>query len=320
MLRTITAGPTGGGHHYYPVVLELREVPGDALEARRAEVVARAAPRHAASRFVDLDTARRQVEEILARNAATSAFLDVLEGSSVVGALWLGIDGEELVVHDAELDEPSRAADLVPVLAERARSRDARMVGVGVHPGEVTRAVIAGQPGFRVRATNMALRLDRPVGDPAPLALRPMSHEEYADFTAGEVEGFAEELAAAGMDRERALERSRTMMAELLPAGLGSPDMEFHTALVDGEVVGDLWLSTAEPMAFVYNIVVRPECRRRGHGARIMNAAALHCRDLGRTVLGLNVFAHNPGARALYDKLGYEVTHQYSALDLTDAG
>jgi hypothetical protein len=32
------------------------------------------------------------------------------------------------------------------------------------------------------------------------------------------------------------------------------------------------------------------------------------------------VFAHNPGARALYDKLGYEVTHQYSALDLTDAG
>jgi ribosomal protein S18 acetylase RimI-like enzyme len=72
-------------------------------------------------------------------------------------------------------------------------------------------------------------------------------------------------------------------------------------------------------MAFVYNIEVRPDYRRRGHGAGIMNAAALHCRELGCSVLGLNVFAHNPGARALYDRLGYEVTHEYSALDVPDA-
>jgi GNAT superfamily N-acetyltransferase len=301
-------------------VLQLREVPADRLEGRRAEILARAAPRHAASRFVDLGTARDQVADVLDQNAETSAFLDVLDGSAVVGALWLAVEGEELVVHDAELDEPSRASELVAVLAERARSQGSRLVGVGVHPGEVTRAAIAGQPGFGVRATNMALMLDRPLADPAPVVLRPMSEEEYADFTAGEVAGFAEELASAGMDPEQALERSRTMTAELLPAGLGSPGMEFHIAQVDGEAVGDLWLSTAEPMAFVYNIVVRPAYRRRGHGARIMNAAALRCRELGRAVLGLNVFAHNPGARALYDKLGYEVTHEYSTLDLADAG
>ncbi len=51
-----------------------------------------------------------------------------------------------------------------------------------------------------------------------------------------------------------------------------------------------------------------------------MNAAAVRCRDAGHPYLGLNVFAHNPNARALYDKLGYRVTLDYRALDIPDAG
>ena len=31
------------------------------------------------------------------------------------------------------------------------------------------------------------------------------------------------------------------------------------------------------------------------------------------------MFAHNPGARALYDQLGYRVTQDYRALDVPDA-
>ena len=314
MLRTLTAG-------YDPVVLQLRDVPADRLEARRAEIVAEVAPRRAATRFVDLDTARAQLEEIVGGSVETSEFLDVLDDlGEVVGRLWLGGDDDELVVHDAELADPSRAAELVPLLVERARSRGARMVGVGVLPGQVTRAAIAAHPDFTVRATNMALPLDRPVADPAPLVLEPMDAQQYADFMTDEVEGFAQELVAAGMGLERARERSRTLLAELLPAGRETPDMEFHAARVGGEVVGELWLSTATPMAFVYNIVVHAEHRRRGHGAGIMNAAALRSRELGRVALGLNVFAHNPGARALYDRLGYQVTQEYSALELPDAG
>jgi hypothetical protein len=37
-------------------------------------------------------------------------------------------------------------------------------------------------------------------------------------------------------------------------------------------------------------------------------------------VLGLNVFAHNPGARALYDRLGYRVTLDYRTLDVAPDG
>jgi GNAT superfamily N-acetyltransferase len=237
-----------------------------------------------------------------------------------VGSVWLGTEGEELVVYDAVLDDPGRAAELVPALVDRARAQGARMIGIGVEGDDPTRAAIGALPGFRLRATNMVLHLDRPVADPAPLVLDPMTSDEYDVFMAGEVEGFAEELISAGMDRERAVERSHTLTQELLPSGIESPGMEFHTARVDDTVVGELWLSTGDTMAFVYNIVVRPEQRRRGYGAGIMNAAALRCRELGHPVLGLNVFAHTPGARALYDKLGYEVTHDYLTLDLPDAG
>lgn len=290
------------------------------LAERRAETVARVAPRRVASRYLDPEVARTQVEEMVVRTAETSAFLDVVAGDVVVGTLWLGGEGDELVVYDAVLDQPQLATELVPLLIERARSRGARRVGIGVQPGDEAHAAIASVPGFRVRATNMALDLDGDLPDQGALTLRRMTPEEFRRFTNGEAEGFAEELVSAGMEREQALERSRTMMGELLPSGLESPGMEFHVAEVDGDAVGDLWLSTGDTMAFVYNIEVRPEQRRRGYGAAIMSAAARRCRELGHPVLGLNVFAHNPHARALYDKLGYRVTHDYVAVDVPDAG
>ncbi len=51
-------------------------------------------------------------------------------------------------------------------------------------------------------------------------------------------------------------------------------------------------------MAFVYDIVVREDQRRRGYGAAIMNAGALWCREHGHFALGLNVFAPQPRAPA----------------------
>jgi GNAT superfamily N-acetyltransferase len=299
-------------------VLELRDVPADRLEGRRTETVSRVAARRVASRYLDPDLAHTQVEEMVQRTSGTSTFLDVLEDEAVVGALWTGAEGDELVVYDVVLDRPQTATELVPLLLERARTLHARMIGIGVQQGDEGHAAVAAYPGFRLRATNMALTLDADLPGAGELTLRPMTAEEFQRFTHGEVEGFAEELISAGMEREQALGRSRTMMAELLPAGRESPDMEFHVAEVAGEPVGDLWLSTRETMAFVYNIEVRPEERRRGYGAAIMKAAAHRCRALGHPVLGLNVFAHNPGARALYDKLGYRVTHDYFALDLPD--
>ena len=133
-------------------------------------------------------------------------------------------------------------------------------------------------------------------------------------------EDYAGELAAAGMTPEAAAERSRDQMAELIPSGLDSPGMVFFTASVSDQPVGRLWISGQARMAFVYDVEVNADQRRKGYGAAIMNAGALWCREQGHPALGLNVFAHNPGARALYDRLGYHVIFDYLTLDVSDAG
>ena len=304
-------------------MLTLTEVPADQLPARRTAALDRVTQRRVTSRHLEPETARTLVEGLAERDG--SVFLDVSDDGAVVGSLWLGSDGDELAVYDLVLDDLvlddiDVAGGLVPLLVGIGRARGSRRVGVGVQPGDRAHRALATLPGFSLRATNMELDLDGEIGDPGELVLEPMTPSEFDAFMSDEVEGFAQELVAAGADVEAARERSRTLMDELVPAGLESPGMEFHAARVGNETVGGLWLSTAQTMAFVYNIEVRPEHRRRGYGAAIMNAAARHCRGHGHPYLGLNVFAHNPGARALYDKLGYRVSHDYHALDVPDAG
>ena len=188
--------------------------------------------------------------------------------------VWLGAEGEELVVHDMVLDSPARAGDLLPALVERARRLGARMLGIGRAGRGPVREALGSLPGFTVRATNMALALDGVIADPAPVTLRPMSQTEFDVWVEGEVEGYAEELAATGMSAERALERSRTQMAELIPAGLESPGHGvLHWPGSSDEVVGDLWLRHQPTHGVRLQHRGRRGAPRRGYGAAIMNAA-----------------------------------------------
>jgi GNAT superfamily N-acetyltransferase len=174
-------------------------------------------------------------------------------------------------------------------------------------------------PGFVARATNMALPLDGVIGDPGDLELRPMTPEEFDVYMADSVESYTAELASAGMSAEAARRQSNEQLAELVPDGLASPGQHFFAAVVGDTHVGRLWISTQREMAFVYDIAVHEDQRRKGYGEAIMNAGAIWSRDRGHAALGLNVFAHNPNARALYDKLGYRVTVDFRTYDLPDA-
>ena len=142
--------------------------------------------------------------------------------------------------------------------------------------------------------------------------MRPQAYDAY--FQAA-VAGYAEDnVASSRWPREGALERSRADFESSLPQGLETPDnylFEIKTAET-GATVGALWFAVEEKhglrSAFVYDIEIKPEWRRQGYAVRAFQALEPLVAALGLSTIGLHVFGHNPGAQALYAKLGYAVT------------
>ena len=94
-------------------------------------------------------------------------------------------------------------------------------------------------------------------------------------------------------------------------------------AVVDGQVVGagraglNTW--TSEVGAAHAMVVVHPEHRRRGIGARLHDAVERHLRDVGARRVELWA-DDDPGIAAWCARLGYERTHElrFSRLDLSN--
>jgi ribosomal protein S18 acetylase RimI-like enzyme len=145
------------------------------------------------------------------------------------------------------------------------------------------------------------------------LRLVPMTADEYATYQDGSVDGFARSLAEAGdYTWEAAVEESQRQYDALLPQGLATPDSYLWTGWDGDTPVGLIWVQIKprgqELRAFVYDVEVREEHRRKGYGRDLMLAAEQESRDRGATAIALNVFGYNTGARALYEELGYGIT------------
>jgi ribosomal protein S18 acetylase RimI-like enzyme len=145
--------------------------------------------------------------------------------------------------------------------------------------------------------------------------LAPMGAAFYARWRETAAADYAHDNIAAGRwPAEGALERSRREFDELLPQGLATPD-NFLFEIRDAEggtSVGSIWFAIVERgsdrHAYVYDVAVDPAQRRRGHALRAFEALEARVRALGLARIGLHVFGHNPGAQALYRRLGYGVT------------
>lgn len=78
--------------------------------------------------------------------------------------------------------------------------------------------------------------------------------------------------------------------------------------------VGCLWLGNAidqqqgDRHSYVLVLYVSPEHRRKGIATALLNKAQAWATARGDRQIGLQVFADNPGAIALYQKLGFQ-TH-----------
>lgn len=148
------------------------------------------------------------------------------------------------------------------------------------------------------------------------IRLVPMTPAELDDFLATSIPRYAEESVRSGRwTREIALDSSRTEHERLLPQGVATPDQYLRTIrdAGTGERVGELWYahrSEAGPkQVWIFWIGIDPAHRRHGYAQDALRALEAETRRLGSDRLGLHVFAFNSGARALYDRMGFEATN-----------
>ena len=146
--------------------------------------------------------------------------------------------------------------------------------------------------------------------------LQPMSPVEFEVYLERSVAEYAEDKVKAGnWPQEDALERSRQEFKKYLPQGLDTPD-NFLCTLIERETganVGMIWYASmpgsTAPAWFIYDFYVNPEQRRRGYAAQALAALEERARVQGIRAIALHVFGHNTTARALYEKMGYEITN-----------
>jgi hypothetical protein len=194
-------------------VLDLQPVAEADLRASREKHLDRGVVRRVASALEDQATARQAVERAAERATDTLRYYNVVDEGRTVGWLAWWQRGDQCEVNDLTLDEPGRAAELLPRLLELARSSGCPMLGVSTAPGESARDHLAGLDGFVRRATHMMLRLDAPIADPGDLQLRTMTQSEFDDYVVASTEQYIGELAAAGMTPEAARQQGETQMA-----------------------------------------------------------------------------------------------------------
>jgi ribosomal protein S18 acetylase RimI-like enzyme len=148
-----------------------------------------------------------------------------------------------------------------------------------------------------------------------------MTWAEFDAWSPRSRRGFAAQQVAAGLAAEpQASALAEKVFAGLLPEGLATPGHllwslqrpQGPTTATTATTVGHLWL-LLRPLgdgteAYVMDLEVLPEARRRGLARAAMLAAEQAARDLGATEMRLNVFAHNVPAVRLYDGLGYRAS------------
>lgn len=144
------------------------------------------------------------------------------------------------------------------------------------------------------------------------LSLKPMTPESFQHFLQRSVRGYAAENVRSGRwTAEEAQERSAAEFRALLPDGPATPD-NFCFDLHDpdrAEEVGVLWYKLVQRggrrLAFVYEVEIGAEHRRRGYAREAFGLLEEHAAQRGAAAVQLHVFGHNHPARALYEGLGF---------------
>ena len=147
------------------------------------------------------------------------------------------------------------------------------------------------------------------------IRLEAMSEEEFGSWRTAHAKDYAEEKVKSGAwSPEEAPRLADETYTQLLPQGLRTADNFLYTAVdaATGEKVGHIWFTKmthgGQTFAFVYDIIIFEEYRRRGYGEATMLAVEEKVKEQGLESIALHVFGHNHAAKTLYEKIGYEIT------------
>ncbi|MEU1620365.1 GNAT family N-acetyltransferase [Streptomyces sp. NPDC005722] len=227
-----------------------------------------------------------------------------------------------IVALRVDPDQQRRGRGTVAALAaeEVLRGWGCRRIEVSVRTQDTAALRLAGVLGYVVRNRTMLKALpDVPPALPEGSVVRPMTEAEYPGWAARKREEYVRSWTRHGVPQAEALAKAEADDRAALTAGLATPGAVLRV-LEDGgtgEAVGDLWVGRRdEDTGFVLHVHVAEAHRRRGHGRTLMLAAERECVAAGLEWLGLNVFAGNEAAQALYGALGYAVTEVHLAKPL----
>ena len=148
------------------------------------------------------------------------------------------------------------------------------------------------------------------------LELRPMTSESFQRFLDHSVPQYAAEKVRSGeWSAQGAQGRGEGEFRMLLPGGTDIPDhflFHLHDAHA-GLDVGVLWYTLRNNpqgvSAFVYEVEIFADHRRRGHATQAFALLEQDASAHGAANIQLHVFGHNHAARALYEELGFLPTN-----------
>ena len=157
------------------------------------------------------------------------------------------------------------------------------------------------------------------------LRLLPMDEHDFQAYLKDATASYAKEKIRAGQwHPSEAFQRAEKSFETLLPDGLASENHYIYSIVDAGSdsKVGMIWFTVNDQSgiqsAFIYDFIIFEEYQHRGYGKQTLLALESSVARMGIDRIALHVLGHNRAARALYEKMGYEVTNIRMAKQLQE--
>ena len=150
--------------------------------------------------------------------------------------------------------------------------------------------------------------------DPTQVLHRPLATREFDFAGAFSTVPVASFLAAYAVLHEPDIDaRAARATSELHRAILKGIRAEtvFGSIVEDGEPVACGMAVVEREVVGLFDVVVHPRCRRRGHGRALVESLLDHAVEKGARIAYLQVLQGNAAARSLYAGLGFEPLYEY---------